>query len=498
MQKYTVTATNGLNVRHQPQVNDNKVGYLLDGTVIEVKTDVEETEADGWVWRRLHLPASGEYWVAEFNKNTGIRLMEPITVERLRVVASRLNIRREPKLSSEMVGMLSQDSKIEVHATDKIRTETGWIWRQLADSGHWIAEHNEESDQVLAAPLPTKSVVLGRVKVVNTGFMLDTKPFRFIGGNVREFAFYPHHLLSPATEAHQTQQLQAMRDELGMEVVRMHAAHADIPPGESIRLVSDALDKIHASGLVAIVVLNDSLGDRPFYVHGEKAFHTEDLGHLNKRYFHDKAYENTYIPYIQKLVTALQEHPGIFSWELGNEYAIHPQDATDRDAEAFMAFVQRSASLIRSIDPNHLITIGLLNTGQIKPAEQARSQFAIDVYSEPDIDFGTVHFYQGQDIEEARGMIDLKALQLLDKPLIVEECGSTVDHHDRVGYISKRLTTWFDEGAVGFVQWGVSVTGTDIGVGDNRHGLDNYSTANAPLYDTFKALYSRWAHQELA
>lgn len=493
-QKFTVMAASGLNVRSEPRIgNNNQVGSLLDGEVINVVADEKEISPDGWVWRRIALPASGKYWAAEVNQNTGNRLLQPTISETVQVITSILNVRREPDLNAELVDRLAQGNKIEVSTTHQVHGSFGWVWRQIVPSGHWIASWNEQSGQQLVRPFPTKPVVLGRVKTVGTSFVLDTQSFRFIGANMREFPFYPHSVMPHATAAHQDKQLRAIRDELGMRVVRMHAAHNQIP--DTTALVEKALDKIHAAGLLAIAVLNDSLGDREYYVPGEKQFHTEPLGHLHKRYYHDQHYENTYIPFVQNLVTALKDHPGIFCWELGNEFAIHPQPATATDADAFLAFVQRSAGLIRSIDPNHLISIGLLNTGQIVPDNHDQFQFALQLYSETNVDFGTVHFYQGQSLEEDRAFIDLAALQQLDKPLIVEEFGSTVGHQNRVDFTRKRLNTWFNQGAVGFMQWGVSLTGSDIDAGDLKHGLDDFSSQNAPFFPALKDLYRQWARQ---
>jgi hypothetical protein len=124
--------------------------------------------------------------------------------------------------------------------------------------------------------------------------------------------------------------------------------------------------------------------------------------------------------------------------------------------------------------------------------------FALRLYGSPDIDFATVHFYQDHTnanaadaFEEELSRIDLGALKTLNKPLIVEEFGSTIGN--RSGFTNNKLEQWFGAGAGGFMQWALCATGQDIGVGDNLRGMDNYSPPNAGSYQALFGIYQDWA-----
>jgi hypothetical protein len=182
--------------------------------------------------------------------------------------------------------------------------------------------------------------------------------------------------------------------DMKMRVVRMHVCYRDVSLEQAIPLVGKALDLLHDRGMLAIAVLNDALGR--FWVPGDERFHRHDMGHLDKTdYFINKGYEENYLPYLQKMVAAYRDHPAIFAWELGNEYAIHPQPATEQDSEAFLNFAQVASDTIRSFDANHLITTGLVNTGHVAPNDRPghdRIAYGKRLYGLPNINFATVHF----------------------------------------------------------------------------------------------------------
>lgn len=489
-----------VNIRHAPRVaRDNILDTLVLGDAVEVLAAVTEESADGWHWRRL--AESEEHWIAEVNRQTGMRLLdtqppavtESAAPETLYVLANAVNIRRTPQSTADNILARLQHGDAVVLGTQKIVGADGWQWRPLADKQDaWMAEYHTRTGQRLLGRKSPGKPLAGRVRTEGMHFVVDGQPLRFVGANLREFPFYGRSDVLPFASANiQDDQLRAMQ-EMGMRVVRMHACHRSVSLGDAIPLVGAALDRVQQHGLLAIVVLNDSLGS--FWVPGDERFHRHVLGHLDKiDYFHAGGYKENYLPYARRMVTAYRDHPAILAWELGNEYAIHPQPASVADGEAFLRFVEHVSGEIRGLDPNHLIAIGLVNSGHVAPNDQPgldRLAFARRLYGLPAIDFLTVHFYEGNG-EEENSRPDLTVARELNKPLIVEEWGARGGN--RAALTASTIAHWTGHGASGFLQWGLSATPFDVGVGDAEFGMDPYAGGNKDHYQNLKQVYREWA-----
>lgn len=493
-----------LNVRNSPRIEkDNVVEQMAGGDPLEVLTQRGEQSLDGWVWRRLS--ENEDRWVAEYNKNTGKRLLDEqppdvaddLEPELLFVGTDVLNVRSSPEIKSGNVVRAVERGQPLKLLYEKRLGEQGWVWRQIVsdnDEPEWIAEYNARTLERFLSRRAPSGQVSGRVRTEGMGFVVDGKPFAFVGANLREFPFYARTDILPfAKENNQTEQLNAV-SEMGMRVVRMHACHNKVTAHDATILLGKALDRIHQHGLLAIVVLNDALGS--YWVRGDDRFHRHALGHLDKHdYFHQEGYRENYLPFVREAVSAYTSHPGVFAWELGNEYAIHPQPAAPEDSEAFLRFVQEVSGLIRMIDPNHLITTGLVNTGHVAPNDRPgldRIAYGKRLYSLPNIDFLTVHFYEDNG-EEENSLPDMEIARQVNKPLVVEEWGAVGG--DRPAKTRAKIQQWTALGAAGFLQWGLSATQFNIGVGDNEFGMDPYAEGNRHHFQGLFEAYREWARR---
>lgn len=130
------------------------------------------------------------------------------------------------------------------------------------------------------------------------------------------------------------------------------------------------------------------------------------------------------------------EDPAIFAWELANEpRAINMTefDAPDGwDTSTITSWADEMSSFIRSLDPNHLISVGdegFLSQGGSEWVYEA--PFGVDsraLTSLPHIDFGTFHFYPdhwGLPAEFGADWIEQhqELASRLDKPYLLEEYG---------------------------------------------------------------------------
>lgn len=129
-----------------------------------------------------------------------------------------------------------------------------------------------------------------------------------------------------------------------------------------------------------------------------------------------------------------KESPAIMSWQIGNEPRAFASD--DVQKGLFAQWLASQARLIKSIDPNHLVSVG----SEGKHGCEGDIVLWASIHANPDIDYATMHLwpYNWQWIEngDVPGSVD-KALanavdyitphsqisKALGKPLVVEEFG---------------------------------------------------------------------------
>ncbi len=83
-----------------------------------------------------------------------------------------------------------------------------------------------------------------------------------------------------------------------------------------------------------------------------------DKGYRNM--FHDEVALNASRLLLKTVVTALKDHPGVWMWNLGNEPDLF---AWPNSSDEGAAWVKEMVTLIKSIDPNRPVTIGLHGDG---------------------------------------------------------------------------------------------------------------------------------------
>ena len=170
--------------------------------------------------------------------------------------------------------------------------------------------------------------------------------------------------------------------------------------------------------------------------------------------------------HVRRVVERYKDSPAVFAWQICNEP--RPFTYDPEKVEDFVAYVQGTARLIKSIDPNHLVSTG--NEGAMGSNE------SIDLFARlndcPDIDYVTIHIWpynwswasesalvESGDkalhhaLERTAAYIDehLEKAYDLRKPLVIEEFGFPRDgfewHNDSgtqlrdryYGYIFSRV-----------------------------------------------------------
>ncbi|MDR0710970.1 MAG: cellulase family glycosylhydrolase [Prevotellaceae bacterium] len=132
------------------------------------------------------------------------------------------------------------------------------------------------------------------------------------------------------------------------------------------------------------------------------------------------------------------DDPAILSWQVGNE----PRALSKDVKAAFAKWLKEATTLIRSLDGNHLISIG--SEGQLG-CERDMSLFEA-IHADPNVGYLTIHIWPKNwgwikvpnvtdDLDTAIKITNsyiaehIKIAEKLKKPLVVEEFGYPRDHH---------------------------------------------------------------------
>jgi mannan endo-1,4-beta-mannosidase len=318
---------------------------------------------------------------------------------------------------------------------------------------------SSSQEKASAAASAAASGAGGFVKASGGKFLLDGRPYYFVGAN-----FWQGMNLGvdgpSGDRARLVRELDRLRD-LGVTNLRVMASsegpntepYRTVPalmtsPGEYDGSVLDGLDFLLAEmgkrGLRAVMVLNNFWqwsggmaqyvswfektpipypGDYEKFITYAAKFYT----YAECQYwFHDHiamltARTNPY--------TGLKyrDDPAVFSWELANEPRRYPQ-----------SWIDETAAYIKSLDPNHMVTTGSEGAPPGEP-----TQDFVKTHSAPGIDYVTIHIWPqnwgwydpkrpatykaAEPLTIAYFLKHAKEAKEMGKPLVLEEFGLARD-----------------------------------------------------------------------
>jgi hypothetical protein len=296
---------------------------------------------------------------------------------------------------------------------------------------------------------------------------------RFVGMNARGLLYYGREELPSSQVGNQDQFLDAAK-EMGVRVVRAFVASERRTPGQVVDLLLTALDKCRSRDIQLIACLHNVFSDTPFKVKGDDPFYQNSR--LRPDYFLG-GFGDHYLPFVRAVVGGLAQrapgHPALLAWELGNEFGLG-FPTTRELREGMVSFVRETCAAIRSLDMEHRIAGGFINSvnAAAHDAAEFKPDFARRLYGP--LDIITLHFYLVPgDAERGRCDLDLALARELGKPAIVEEFGMRIDDHpDRAALTRSEIDRWFTNGVTGFMQWGFMPLSQDNGDGDGDFGMD--------------------------
>lgn len=334
-----------------------------------------------------------------------------------------------------------------------------------------------------ATPQPAKSSPpkeavekSGFVQVQGEQFILQHQPLKFIGVNIRGLVYYGHNpsgYFPPDADLKDRQLQLDQAHQMGARVVRVFLANKAASPNQVADYLGQLLTEIKQGfpSLYLLPALTNFYNDVPFYVQGDDKFYGQSPDpnfhqSILTRTFFSSGYHENYLPFVQKIVTTFKDEPHIFAWEIGNELKV------DNDPATFVDFNLAVAKFIRNLDPYHLVTTGMISTREAYMAGQTALQHKL--YGSPDIDFITIHAYNGNKVPPSGAVEDDSPLaHQLKMPFIIEEAGfdCTYFKGDRSPLVQADLDHWFGQGASGYMPWGF-MAGPDNGDGDNVVGME--------------------------
>ncbi len=302
------------------------------------------------------------------------------------------------------------------------------------------------------------------VRTHGTHFVIGRRSFKFIGVNLRGLAYYDTPQM-PLARAHE--QLAAVRD-MGARVVRIFLPHRDLSPDEPVTRLAGLLDMLKRDfpEMYLIVALTNLYGDVAFHVPGDMGYYDLRPGnegpHILNLHWFDEGYKQHYLPFVQRIASRFRDEPAIMAWNIGNE--LKAESAPD----LLIRFKHAIAREIRRLDPNHLITTGMISTRHAHMGSDLAKRRQL--YSSSDIDFITNHAYHIDGNDRPSPEDDSDLLVDIPKPLLIEEAGfKSVE--DRTGLYVAEMDRLFARGASGYMPWGF-MAGGDNQDGDRDLGID--------------------------
>ena len=200
----------------------------------------------------------------------------------------------------------------------------------------------------------------------------------------------------------------------------------------------------------------------------------------------DPAGTESYRDWVAEIAARYKNEPTIMAWQLVNEAEVKPYagsgSCSANAAQILKSFAADVSGLVKSIDPNHLVSLGTIGGGQCG----AQGDEYQDVHDLATIDLCEYHDYGAPTTpipgDQWNGLqVRLNQCASLGKPLIVGETGIRASDvggtlQDRAGAFRAKFEAQFDAGVSGELVWawnkdGSALADYDVGPGDPTLGV---------------------------
>jgi len=175
----------------------------------------------------------------------------------------------------------------------------------------------------------------------------------------------------------------------------------------------------------------------------------------------------TFRAWLKEVATRYRNETAILMWQIGNEWEIKNPDGTCGPATTLKVFADDTAAVVKAADPNHLVSLGTIGSGQC--GAQGATEYQ-NLHSSPNIDLCEYHDYDhasepmpGDQWNGLQTRID--ACNALNKPMFVGETGIPQSDPNRSSEFQAKRDTELAAGIVGWLPWewrAAGQTGGDI------------------------------------
>jgi hypothetical protein len=221
-----------------------------------------------------------------------------------------------------------------------------------------------------------------------TLFTLGGKPFRPVGVNLygaaSDPAIYSCGLAPKNADSDLDGWFARIRAETGANVVRVWAFQRFTAGGTNFAALDRVLRLAAKNGLKVIPVLEDQYGNCS--QGGERTADWYASGYQQPY----GGYPLSYRDYVARVVGRYKNDPTIFAWMLMNEAASARNGVGDPDA--LLYFTTDMSNVVKTLDPNHLLTLGV--SGGVHLGVWGALQ---QLHALPAIDFIDYHDYAEND-----------------------------------------------------------------------------------------------------
>lgn len=309
---------------------------------------------------------------------------------------------------------------------------------------------------------PVSPVRLGFVRRNGTDLTVDGVPYRFVGLNMYDSVAAPcwKYPIKLST---------ALRATTGQTVARVFAFQrmAVTNGRRDWTYIDNALASYRAARVRVILTLTDTVSGQPC----TDSATDRTLAWYRSGYKHIVEGATTYRDWVAQIVRRYRDDPTVMAWQLVNEGEARSQDGTCSEARAAAAlrtFADDVGSLVKRLDPNHLVSLGTIS-GQCGSNE---ADYLV-VYGSPFIDLCDYHDYNFPNspmgnTDHTNGLpLTLGRATALHKPLMVGEMGirwdalSTATRAYRAKLLDAKLSAQLSAGVAGVLLWSWSDTLSD-------------------------------------
>ena len=310
----------------------------------------------------------------------------------------------------------------------------------------------------------------GFVSAETGKLMLGGAPYRFVGANV----WYGAYLGAPSGDRERLQRELDRLAQIGVTNLRVLGASELSPLRSSLRPafrdrappyneellvgLDFLMSEVAARAMHAVIYLGNfwewsgGMATYLYWTNGGRYIDMNDPAHpwpefpdFVSQFYASEAAVSLYRDYVSALVgrtnsitgTAYRDDPAIMSWQLANEPRPGGRaEVSSRNIPAYLSWIVETARLIKSLDPNHLVSTG--SEGRMGCAES--EQCVLDAHAGADIDYLTAHIWpqnwgwaDPEDLEGTYARAEdntrayiaehVSAARSLRKPLVIEEFG---------------------------------------------------------------------------